>query len=87
MLVIKMSLFELVLGIKAKKPMDLAIPMGWIDHSKRSCGDGQRVWKEIRPSQEAFRSGSKTMWKTCQQNTYAYGVWDWATHIVEHIRF
>jgi hypothetical protein len=27
------------------------------------------------------------MWKTCQQNTYAYGVWDWATYIVEHIRF
>jgi hypothetical protein len=29
-----MSLFELVLGKEVRKPMDLAIPMGWRDHFK-----------------------------------------------------
>jgi hypothetical protein len=33
-LMIKMSLFKLVLGTEAKKSMDLATPMGWRDHSK-----------------------------------------------------
>ncbi len=33
-LVTKMFLFELMLGRKAKKIMDLAIPMGHKDHSK-----------------------------------------------------
>jgi len=32
--VTKMSLFELMLGRKTKKIMDLAIPMGHKDHSK-----------------------------------------------------
>jgi hypothetical protein len=30
----KISLFELALGKEARKPMDLAIPMGRKDHSK-----------------------------------------------------
>jgi hypothetical protein len=30
----KISSFELTLGEEARKPMDLAIPMGWKDHSK-----------------------------------------------------
>jgi hypothetical protein len=30
----KMSLFELALGKEARKPMDLAIPMGREGHSK-----------------------------------------------------
>ncbi len=34
-MVMKMSMFELALGKKAKKPMDLAIPMGKRDHSKK----------------------------------------------------
>jgi hypothetical protein len=35
-LMTKMSLFELALGKEAKKPMDLAIPMGLKDHSKKT---------------------------------------------------
>ncbi len=31
---IKIALFELVLGKEARKPMNLTIPMGHIDHSK-----------------------------------------------------
>jgi hypothetical protein len=34
--VMKMSLFELVLGKEAKKLMDLAIPMGRRDHFKEA---------------------------------------------------
>jgi hypothetical protein len=34
-MVMKMSMFELALGKEAKKPMDLAIPMGKRDHSKK----------------------------------------------------
>jgi hypothetical protein len=33
-LAIIMSLFELALGNKTKKPMDLSMPMGQKDHSK-----------------------------------------------------
>ncbi len=33
-MVMKMSMFEPALGKEAKKPMDLAIPMGKRDHSK-----------------------------------------------------
>jgi hypothetical protein len=30
-----MSPFELMLGKKTRKPMDLTIPMGWKNHSKK----------------------------------------------------
>jgi len=39
----KMSSFELSLGKEAKKPMDLAIPMGWRDHSKEVVEIVKRV--------------------------------------------
>ncbi len=35
-LAIKMFSFELMLGKEIKKLMDLAIPMGWINHSKEA---------------------------------------------------
>jgi len=42
-LITKMSSFELSLGKEAKKPMDLAIPMGWRDHSKEVVEIFKRV--------------------------------------------
>jgi len=47
-----MSLFELVLGKEVRKPMDLAIPMGWRDHSKE-------VVEMVKEHEEKYTQGVK----------------------------
>jgi hypothetical protein len=69
-LVIKMFLFELALGEKAKKLMDLTIPMWLRDHSKE-------VVEMVKGQEEKYiwtkklLQSFKMRWKTCQQNMKA----------------
>ncbi len=51
-----MSLFELALGKEAKKPMDLAIPMGRKGHSKE-------VVEMVKEHEEKYARGVKTWLK------------------------
>jgi hypothetical protein len=52
--VMKMFLFELVLGKEGKKPMDLTIPMGQKNHSKE-------VVKMVKGREELYARAKKLL--------------------------
>jgi hypothetical protein len=74
-----MSSFELVLKKKTMKPMDLTIPMGQKDHSKKFmemvkgceelCAEPKKYWSMLKNSMKNMPTKHKGRWSLRLGNT------------------